>query len=218
MKYTKYSLIGLVLSGLILFAPTIAVEAQSMTTTQDVTTSSTSNSSGDQKGQDIYNQLQNKQTSCGKLTDDNFAALGDFFMGRMMGSAHETMDQYMTQNLGTAGDRQTHIAIGERLSGCNTNASYPDSASNYAPMAWTGMMGTSGSDWNMMGYGNSSWSGSGMTLSALFVIAAIAGLSVWLYRRGRTATSSLDTIKLRYAKGEITKNEYEQLRHGLTGK
>ncbi len=218
MKYAKQFLTGLILSGLILFAPTVAAGAQSMVTTQVATTSSTSSSSGDQKGQDIYNQLQNKQTSCDKLAQDDFAALGDFFMGRMMGSAHETMDQYMTQNLGAAGDRQTHIAMGERLSGCNTNASYPDSASNYAPMAWTGMMGANGNDWNMMDYSNSSWSGSSMALSALFVIIAIVGVSVWLYYRARTVTTPLDTIKLRYAKGEITKRDYEQLKHDLAGK
>ncbi|MEP7204831.1 MAG: hypothetical protein ABI716_01400 [Candidatus Saccharibacteria bacterium] len=204
MRLYKYSLAALSLIGIVLLSPSVA----SAHTADNQTTTTTSSSTDEQKGQDIYAQLQSKQTSCDKLTDNDFDLLGDFFMGRMMGSAHDAIDQQMTQHLGADGERQTHIAMGERLSGCDTNASYPDSASNYAPMAWTGMMGDS----------NSLLSGSDMALWALFAIVVFAALIGWLYYRTRTTTTPLDTIKLRLAKGEITETEFKELKHGLAGK
>ncbi|MEO8105294.1 MAG: SHOCT domain-containing protein [Candidatus Saccharibacteria bacterium] len=220
MKQYTYTLVALSLIGAALLLPGVA--SANMIIDQNSTT--TSSSADEQKGQAIYTQLQNKQTSCAKLTNDDFDVMGDFFLGRMMGSAHDSMDQQMTQHIGANGERQAHIAMGQRLSGCNVNASYPSSASNYPAMAWTGMTGsngpndTNGSDWNMMGYRNASWLGSDTAYSLLFAIVAIAGVAAWLYYRPRTASTPLDTIKLRYAKGELTKNEFEQLKNGLDAK
>lgn len=220
MKQSKYILVTLSLIGGMFLAPGVA--SANMTTGPVSPTSSAS--ADEQKGQAIYTQLQNKQTSCAKLTNDDFDVMGDFFLGRMMGSAHDSMDQQMTQHIGATGERQAHIAMGQRLSGCDVNASYPSAASNYPAMAWTGMTGSNGSndsngsDWNMMGYRNASWSGSDTAYSALFLIVVIAGLVAWLYYRPRTTSTPLDTIKLRYANGEITKNEFEQLKNGIAGK
>lgn len=215
MKRYRYFLIVFALPILVLFVP--AVSAQSMMNSQSTSTDTTSNSGDAQKGQDIYDQLQNKQTTCAKLTDNDFDALGDFFMNRMMGSSiHEVMDQHMAQTLGSAGERQAHIAMGERLSGCNTNANYPSPAENYAPTAWMGMMGDNNSGWDMMGgYDNSSWSGIDVMLTALLVVAIVAALFAWLRPRARIAALPIDILKTRYAKGEITKEEFEQLKRDI---
>lgn len=85
----------------------------------------------------------------------------------------------------------------------------------YDPMIRTVMTSTDGNVWNMMGYSNFSWWGSGMALAVLSAIVATAALCVWLYYRTRIMATSLDTIKLRLAKGEITKTEFEQLKHDL---
>lgn len=211
MKRYKYLMILLSVPLFLAFTP--AVSAQMM----DEGTNASTSSSDDQKGQNIYDQLQNKQTTCTKLTDDDFDALGDFYMGRMMGSAHDTMDQYMTQHLGANGERQAHIAMGERLSGCNESASYPSGASGYMPMAWMGMMGGNSNDWdNMMGaYNNTSWSGTDTALSALFVIAIAAALLAWLRPHRSVVAPPLDVLKVRYAKGEITKEQFDQLKKDL---
>lgn len=136
---------------------------------------STSSSQPDQdqlKGQDIWNKLQNKQLSCSSLTDDDFDVLGDYFMGNMMCSSHETMDNFMTQRLGENGDRQMHIAMGERLSGCNSNAAWPDKTNNAQNGFWpmTAMMGGA---FPMMGYYGGFGSGLGLlgTLTWLLLIA-----------------------------------------------
>lgn len=224
MKHFRYLLAALSVSASLLFfgaAPAAAQynmmgpgQSSSDTSASDTSTSDTAS---EQQGQAIYNQLQNKQTTCSKLTDNDFAALGDFYMSRMMGSAHDAMDQYMTQELGTSGDRQAHIAIGERLSGCNTNASYPTSSSDYAPLAWMGTMGTNSGNWSgMNGYRTSSWTAADTVLVILLVLAIAAALLAWLRpRRSYPTTNPLDTLKSRYVKGEIDKKEFEEKRKAL---
>lgn len=83
-------------------------------------------------------------------------------MGRMMGSSHDFMDQMMTQRLGESGNTQMHIALGERLSGCNTNAQFPQNGQGFLPMMG-GMMGSFGG--MMGGWGNGkSWRGGGFPM------------------------------------------------------
>lgn len=104
-------------------------------------------------GKAVWDKLQNKQISCSNLKDDDFDVLGDFFMGNMMGSSHAYMNQLMTQRLGENGEKQMHIVMGKRLSGCVTNASLPQGAGYFVPMmGWGGMMG---GNWNQ------SWGGGG---------------------------------------------------------
>ena len=195
--------------ALALFAVPAATSAQMMST-QDATVAL---SADEQAGKNLYSQLQDKQLTCAQLTDDNFDNLGDFFMARMMGSSHEAMDQYMSNHLGETNDRAVHVAMGKRLSGCNVNAAYPTSSTNYAPLAWMGMMGTNVSGWNMMnGWGNSAWSGTDIFLAVLLLVALAAIIVLWMRR---PSASHLDLLKRRYAKGEITKAEFEQQRKDL---
>lgn len=223
MRHIKYALSVLaVVPTLALYVPFVSAQSMMDTQTSNTNTSATPDP-GEQKGKTIYDQLQNKQTTCSKLTDDGFADLGDFYMSEMMGSTHDAMDQYMTNELGSSGDRQVHIAMGERLSGCDTNASYPSSADNYAPLAWMGGMrgNDNGSswDWNMMGgYANSSWSGADTALAALLILAVAVALFAWLRPRShiRAATSSaFGVLKERYAKGEIDKEEFDEKKKEL---
>ncbi len=125
------------------------------------TIDSTSTTAKDEAaGKAVWDKLQSKQVTCNQLTDDNFDVLGDFFMGNMMGSNHDAMNQMMVQRLGNNGEKQMHIALGKRLSGCNTNATLPQGASYFTPMMGFGnMMGNSGNtslfggSRGMMGYG-----------------------------------------------------------------
>jgi hypothetical protein len=76
-------------------------------------------------GKAIWDKVQNKEVSCQGLKDDDFDVLGDFFMGNMAGTNHATMNAVMTQNLGEAGEKQMHIWLGKKLSGCDTSAAWP---------------------------------------------------------------------------------------------
>ncbi len=105
------------------------------------------------QGKTIWDKLQNKQVTCKDLKDDDFELLGDFFMGSMMGSNHASMDAVMDQRLGENGNKQMHIAMAKRLSGCNSNASFPQGAGYFMPMM--GFGGMMGGGWNQ------SWGGGG---------------------------------------------------------
>ncbi|MCL4385198.1 MAG: SHOCT domain-containing protein [Cyanobacteria bacterium] len=73
---------------------------------------------------------------------------------------------------------------------------------------------------NMMG---GFYSGIGMILNFIFSIAIIVViiiLIVWLVRRaghyhGESQGKALDILKERYAKGEITKEQYEEMKKNL---
>ncbi len=78
----------------------------------------------------------------------------------------------------------------------------------------------------MMGSGYGLFFGLLMLLFWLFVIAGVVLLVVWLVRQSSRPTGAppmmgggdraLEIARERYAKGEITKDEYERMRKDLT--
>jgi len=183
------------------------------------------------EGKAILGKLQSQQTSCANLTDDNFEKLGDYFMGQMMGSSHSAMDALMTQRIGEDNNRLMHIALGKRFSGCNTSAVFPSQGESFLPMM--GMMGGSSSSSNnyqpnnfnsMMG---NYYNGGGigwlpMILWWILIIIGIVLLVRWISNQSRNGSgnhgktsAALDTLKDRYAKGEIDKKEFEEKKKDL---
>lgn len=72
----------------------------------------------------------------------------------------------------------------------------------------------------MMDYGWMPMMGLGvlfMVLFWVFVIAGVVYLIRWLMSQGLTSRpeSSLDILKKRYARGEISKQEFEEMRQDL---
>lgn len=126
-------------------------------------------------GKAVWDKLQDKQLSCNDLTDDQFDVLGDFFMGNMMGVNHNYMNKLMAQRLGEDGEKQMHITLGKRLSGCNTNAALPQGASYFMPM-----MGFSS---GMAGYGNMMGNSYGvfglLTWIGLLVFLTLGSIYFW---------------------------------------
>ena len=78
---------------------------------------------------------------------------------------------------------------------------------------------------NMMGgfFGGMGWIG--MILGFIFFIAIIIGIIlfiVWIVKRSthdsadyKTESKSLEVLKERYAKGEITKEQYEEIKKNI---
>ena len=73
--------------------------------------------------------------------------------------------------------------------------------------------------WPMMGFG-----GFGMIFGFIFFVLIVIGvilLIVWLVRRtgynitDKTSTRSLEILNERYAKGELTKEQYENMKKEL---
>lgn len=91
------------------------------------------------------------------------------------------------------------------------------SAGGYSSGNW-GMMGP----WMMGGFGSPFLGGIGMLLFGVFIIAGIVLLVAWFARNaGQSSVSTtrgespLDILKIRYAKGEITREQYEEMRRDL---
>lgn len=172
------------------------------------------------EGNKVWQQLQDKQLTCDVLSDGKFAALGEYFMGQMMGDSHAAMNQMMIQMMGEAGEEQIHIVMGKRLSGCDTSAAYPTSGAGFMPM----MNMMMGGGLNMMnwGYGMPFFGGGlSMLLWWVLIIVAIALLVKWLMgqskgQTGTNNTAALDILKERYAKGEISKQEFEDKKKDIS--
>ncbi|HLC94343.1 MAG TPA: SHOCT domain-containing protein [Patescibacteria group bacterium] len=189
------------------------------------------------EGKAIWERLQNKQASCDNLSDDDFGALGEYYMGQMMGTSHEQMNQMMIQMMGEEGEKQMHISMGKRLSGCDTSAQFPQNEIGFMPMMW--MMGsafsrwpsgfdeTKGGDNSMMGQGfgtmMNGWGGFGifgwlsMFLFWALLILGVIALIRYLARSGQEKKdrTPLDILKERYAKGQIDKKEFEEKKKDL---
>lgn len=141
----KKTFIFLIILLIALCTVRASANAQMMGKTVD-TTGTEQTSKDEASGKAVWDKLQNRQISCEELKDDDFDVLGDFFMGNMMGGSHDAMNSIMVQQLGSDGEKQMHIAMGKRLSGCQTNAVTPQGPFPLRPT--TGFVG------GMMNNGN----------------------------------------------------------------
>lgn len=167
------------------------------------------------EGKEVWEKLQAKQLECKNLTDDNYDSLGEYFMGQMMGSSHEAMNTMMERMMGKDGEEQMHVVMGKRLSGCQSDTQFPQSGVGFIPMMW--MMGGGGNP--MMG----GWNGFdvlGWLPMLLFWVLLILGVVALLRYLGRSGQhdnckTPLEILKERYARGEIDKKEFEQMKKDL---
>ena len=164
----------------------------------------------EQEGKEVWDKLQAKELACENLSDEQFAVLGEYFMGQMTGDSHSAMNAMMIQAHGEDGEEQIHIVMGKRLSGCDTSAAFPAGSDGWMPMI------------NMMNFGFGPFSGFSwifMILWWVLIIAGIVALIKWLTSQSRRMDehekSALDVLKERYAKGEIDKKEFEDKKTDL---
>lgn len=183
---------------------------------------------GEQEGKALWDKLQSRQIQCTGLSNDDFDALGEYFMGTMMGGSHAAMNAMMMQMQGERGEEQIHIVMGKRLSGCDTAAVFPAGTTGWTPMmqmmwgGWSSPDGFNSAGNNTMmnfGYGFGFFGWILMILWWALIIGGIAALIKWLMGRGGTAAradkSALDILRERYARGEIDKPEFEDKKRDL---
>lgn len=179
------------------------------------------------EGRALWDRLRLKQVECKNLSDDNYEVLGEYFMGQSIGDSqrHAAMNQMMAGMMGEQGEKQMHIAMGKRLSGCDPSATLPANSQTMMNMMMGGsMMGGGGNSmmgtgWNMMD-GWDRFGPVGWLLMLLFwallilsVIALIRYLT--LTGRSREGNSPIDILKERYARGEVDKKEFEARKKDL---
>ncbi len=190
--------------------------------------------SEEQQGQQVLDAVNNGDRTCSQLSRNDLEVVGDYVMGRMVGStkAHEQMDALMERTMGARANQQMHTAMGERFTRCG-RGSVPSSFGSM--MGAMGMMGgyvagrtTTGSGGMMGGAGTSSQSGDGdndfgaagwVMVAMMALLLVIAGVAVWLLRPSRrgSSASALGVLEARYARGEIDAEEYERRRRALGG-
>lgn len=121
------------------------------------------------EGKATLGKLQSNELNCANLSESDFRAMGDYFMGQMAGDSHEAMDKMMKQMMGEAGEEEMHVVIGKRMSECDLSAQLPQNMMNM--MMGGGMMN------QMMNFGGwGLWYWFGWILSILFLIALALGL------------------------------------------
>lgn len=181
------------------------------------------------EGKEIQAKLSAEELKCENLSDDDFGALGEYFMGQMMGETHEDMNDMMILMMGEEGEEEMHVAMGKRMSQCEPNAAMPQSMMNDGMMQMMMGGGMTGNQSNsstpnnfnnptsMMDYSFMSSSWIFMVLFWILIIAGIVALIKWIAGSAgsRTGLSALDILKERYAKGEINKKEFEEKKKDL---
>lgn len=161
-------------SLLFLIAPVFYGNAQMM---QDIL-SDDHTAREEDEGKIIWAKLQSKELNCEDLFDDDFGALGEYYMGQMTGTSHEAMNNMMIQMMGEEGEEQMHVVMGKRLSGCDTSAAFPSQGVGFMPMMQM-MMG--GGNNSMMG----NWGAGSWFVSFLWLVWLIVGILavVWLWKQ-----------------------------------
>ena len=182
------------------------------------------------EGKIVWQGLQSKEIVCEDLSNEDFGALGEYYMGQMLGDSHEAMNEMMIQMHGEEGEEQIHVVMGKRLSGCDTSATVLGTSGGWMPMmnmmwgGWSSPFGNNNStNNNMMNFGFGTFGSFGwifMILWWVLIIAGIVALIKWLtsqsHETNEHKNSALDVLKERYAKGEIDKKEFEEKKKDLT--
>jgi uncharacterized membrane protein len=193
--------------------------------------------SEERQGAQLLQSVQVGKQECQQLSRDQFELIGEYVMGRMLGStaSHEAMNRQITATSGASGEVQAHVFMGQRFAGC---------ASGAAPAAFGSMMGMmgnysgahggmtgngravgSGSGSNMMGgsgsraFGDAGWSSTDTVLVILVAVlaAALAALAARRPWRRSPPKTPFDVLRDSYARGDIDTADYEQRRHALEG-
>ena len=153
--------------------------------------------------------------SCNNLTNEQLEEMGDYYMEQMHpGEAHELMDNMMGGE-GSESLKQVHINMARRLY-CDENVYI-----GYGMMGSGGMMGMmNGVGGGMMGnyqpYYSYSNYGYWNLFWIVFLVAAIILIALLVYkfgiRRGASSETPLSILKKRFAKGEITRKQFDEMK------
>jgi hypothetical protein len=124
-------------------------------------------------GARVLQRIESGGLSCDQVTASRFDHVGEYAMGRALGSTarHEAMNETMTRMMGEAGETRMHVLMGRRYAGCG-GPTFP--ARFGRMMGLTGMMAGYGSaQGSMMGSGFGPGDHHDNDLSAAWIVAGI---------------------------------------------
>ncbi len=159
-------------------------------------------------------QLIEQGIPCRSLSEEQLESIGEYYMEQMHpGAAHERMDALMGGE-GSEQLKQVHIQM-TRMFYCGERGAMSSSMMKKVIGGGGFSMVNNYNGFGMMG-GSSPFSwGFGFIFMILFW-GAIIWLIVWLIRTyAHPKESALEILKKRFARGEITKKEYEHMKKEL---
>jgi len=182
------------------------------------------------RGRAIAESVSTGERGCSDLSAEEFELVGEYAMGRYLGdgAAHEAMNAHMVAMMGEGGERRMHVALGYRYSGCRGGPA----GSWMGPMAGM-MLGGGGHEGG--GYGPGMMGGyaspaggedefDGPSAAAMVgmmavLIGAAAAAVLWLSRRrdGPRPNSARETLRRRFASGELDEEQYQERKRLLEG-
>lgn len=190
------------------------------------------------QGAALLTAVDSGKRTCDSLEDADFERIGDYVMGRMLGStdAHASMDELMDSMMGEEATTTAHVVMGRRFARCGGDASDP---------AFDGMMGMMGGGFGagammggnsvrgmmgggsygpglMMGRGyadDDDWDGGAWMaiMMGVLLLVVIGVLAAWKPWRSSVTESPMDILRARLARGEIDQDEFERRRDALGG-
>lgn len=192
----------------------------------------------EKQGSQILSELESGKLKCSEVSASDFELVGEYTMGRMFGSPsqHEAMNQMMSQMMGARGEESVHTTMGRRFSGCGggqlpARFGQMMGAVNAMGMMGGGMMGAVNQGGNSYGGAGSMMGDHGASISTddedfdgpsaaamvgmMAVLIGAVALALFLLARRRPGP--LDTLKRRYAKGELSAEEYQERKQLLEG-
>lgn len=98
------------------------------------------------QGQQLVTELRSGAKSCSDLTSADFDHIGEYVMGRAVGSTsvHETLNERMVRMMGATAESRMHQLMGAHAVGCTTSRVAGSAMGGPAMMTGGGMMGTGG--------------------------------------------------------------------------
>ncbi len=193
--------------------------------------------SNETQGAALLQAVDSGRRDCGQLIPADFRRIGEFVMGRMAGSlrAHDAMETQMRRMMGPGAEQRVHVFLGQRFSGCGGVALPARFAGMMGAIGLTmgGMMGSSGSGaTNVPGYGMMGGSARGggsigtdddegpsaaAMVGMMAVLIGAVALAVLLLRPKRSLSGPQEVLEQRFARGELSADEYRQSKQLLEG-
>ncbi len=200
---------------------------------------------GDQ-GAQLLRAVDSGRRTCDELTMRDFEAIGEYAMGRMVGStqAHQSMDELMRSMMGKRSEQQIHEAMGRRFGGCGgarVSSSFGGMLGVMGMMGGPGEFGPGGSgsvvpgmkggyspgsmmggvDGRVHGRDNDNdapgWAvGLIAGFIALVLLGALAAI-LGTTRRRSGVRPAHRILEERYASGQLDHEEFERRRNALGG-
>lgn len=182
-------------------------------------------------GLTIYQNVLMGKTKCANLSNGDFLAVGDYVLKQVPESQRASLNIYINQYKGTMNDTDFSTMMGKIFTGCEIPTAAGNMMNGGVNSGAVAANAIAGGLANSYGGYIGMMSGIGMIFSLIsYVIGLIIFILIakflWRLFGGKkemvnlvkmnTGESATDILKERYAKGEISTEEYEEKRKELT--